>query len=62
MRWLCFFRLSFIYDVETFSRSIRNHGGVPDIDEDAFYFDIGGLVNKEARVYLRDLKDPEQYP
>ena len=54
--------LSFIHDVETFSRSIRNHGGVPDIDEDAFYLDIGGLVNTEARVYLRDLKDPEQYP
>ncbi|CAL1707567.1 unnamed protein product [Somion occarium] len=41
---------------------IRNHGGVPDIDEDAFYFDIGGLVNNPTRIYLEDLKDPEKFP
>ncbi|KAK7687080.1 hypothetical protein QCA50_009580 [Cerrena zonata] len=41
---------------------IRNHGGVPDIDPEAFYFDVGGLVKNPTRIYLSDLKDPEQFP
>ena len=41
---------------------MRNHGGVPDIAEDAFELEIGGLVNKPVKISLKDLKDPEQFP
>jgi sulfite oxidase len=43
-------------------RSIRNHGGVPDIDGDAFFLEIGGLINKPVKISLKDLQDPEQFP
>ena len=42
--------------------SIRNHGGVPDIDEDAFYLDIGGLVKTPVRLSMKDLKDESKFP
>ena len=42
--------------------SIRNHGGVPDIDEDVFKLEIGGLVNKPIEISLKDLKDPQKFP
>lgn len=42
--------------------SIRNHGGVPNIEEDAFILEIGGLVNKPVALSLRDLQDPEKFP
>ena len=55
--------LAFRLHVQTTpSLSIRNHGGVPDIDEDAFYLEIGGLVNKPVRLTLKDLKDPVKFP
>ncbi|KAF8181541.1 Oxidoreductase, molybdopterin-binding domain-containing protein [Pholiota molesta] len=41
---------------------VRNHGGVPDIQEDAFELEIGGLVNKPTKISLKDLKDPAQFP
>ncbi|KII86945.1 hypothetical protein PLICRDRAFT_113899 [Plicaturopsis crispa FD-325 SS-3] len=41
---------------------IRNHGGVPDIDEDAFELEIGGLVNKPVKLSMKDLKDPDRFP
>ncbi|KAH7923344.1 molybdopterin binding oxidoreductase [Leucogyrophana mollusca] len=41
---------------------VRNHGGVPDINEDVFELEIGGLVNKPVKISLKDLKDPSQYP
>ncbi|KAI5115509.1 hypothetical protein M0805_002922, partial [Coniferiporia weirii] len=41
---------------------IRNHGGVPDIDEEAFQLEIGGLVNKPVEISLKDLKDPAKFP
>ncbi|KJA17907.1 hypothetical protein HYPSUDRAFT_90339 [Hypholoma sublateritium FD-334 SS-4] len=41
---------------------VRNHGGVPDIAEDAFELEIGGLVNKPVKISLKDLKDPEKFP
>ncbi|KAI0783500.1 sulfite oxidase mitochondrial precursor [Abortiporus biennis] len=41
---------------------IRNHGGVPDIDNDAYYLEIAGLVNKPVKISLKDLMDPEKYP
>lgn len=44
------------------SVSVRNHGGVPDIDEDAFRLEIGGLVKNPVSLSLKDLKDPEKFP
>ncbi|KAF9020204.1 molybdopterin binding oxidoreductase [Hymenopellis radicata] len=41
---------------------VRNHGGVPDIEEDAFELEIGGLVNTSAKLSLKDLKDPAKFP
>ncbi|EPQ52866.1 molybdopterin binding oxidoreductase [Gloeophyllum trabeum ATCC 11539] len=41
---------------------IRNHGGVPDIDEDALEISIGGLVNKPVKLTMKDLKDPNKFP
>lgn len=42
--------------------SVRNHGGVPDIDPDVFEVEIGGLVNKPIKISLKDLKDPNKFP
>ncbi|TFY77526.1 hypothetical protein EWM64_g6484 [Hericium alpestre] len=41
---------------------IRNHGGVPDIDADAYEVEIGGLVNKPVKISLKDLQDPRKFP
>lgn len=41
---------------------IRNHGGVPDIEEDAFELEIGGLVNEPVILSMKDLKDPNNFP
>lgn len=41
---------------------MRNHGGIPEIDEDAYFFDIGGLVNNPRRITLRELKDENLFP
>ena len=41
---------------------MRNHGGIPDIDEDAFELEIGGLVNKPVKISMKDLKDPSKFP
>ncbi|KAG9315976.1 Oxidoreductase, molybdopterin-binding domain-containing protein [Chiua virens] len=35
---------------------VRNHGGVPDIDEDSFRLEIGGLVNNPVSISLKDLR------
>ncbi|KAF9013126.1 Oxidoreductase, molybdopterin-binding domain-containing protein [Cyathus striatus] len=35
---------------------VRNHGGIPEIDEDALTLEIGGLVNKPVTLSLKDLK------
>jgi hypothetical protein len=42
--------------------SVRNHGGIPDIQEDVFELEIGGLVNKTVKLSLKDLKDPAKFP
>jgi sulfite oxidase len=42
--------------------SVRNHGGVPDIDDDAMFIEIGGLVNTPVKISLKDLQDPEKFP
>ncbi|KIJ64599.1 hypothetical protein HYDPIDRAFT_175536 [Hydnomerulius pinastri MD-312] len=41
---------------------VRNHGGVPDIDEDLFRLEIGGLVKSPVSLSLKDLKDPKKFP
>jgi len=41
---------------------VRNHGGVPVIEDDAFELEIGGLVNKPVNISLKDLKDPHKFP
>ncbi|KAM5539407.1 hypothetical protein V8D89_006859 [Ganoderma adspersum] len=41
---------------------VRNHGGIPDIDEDAFELEIGGLVNTPVKISMADLKDPAKFP
>ena len=41
---------------------MRNHGGVPDIDEDAFELEIGGLVKKSVKLSMKDLKDASRFP
>lgn len=42
--------------------SVRNHGGVPDIDASAYELEIEGLVKNPVTISLKDLQDPEQYP
>ncbi|OBZ69032.1 Sulfite oxidase [Grifola frondosa] len=41
---------------------VRNHGGIPDIDEDAFELEIGGLVNNPVKLSMKDLKDASRFP
>ncbi|EPT05357.1 hypothetical protein FOMPIDRAFT_1156176 [Fomitopsis schrenkii] len=41
---------------------VRNHGGVPDIEEDAFELEIGGLVNKPVKLSMKELKDASRFP
>lgn len=41
---------------------MRNHGGVPDIEEDAFELEIGGLVNKPVKLSMKELKDASRFP
>ncbi|KAJ3535774.1 hypothetical protein NM688_g6930 [Phlebia brevispora] len=41
---------------------IRNHGGVPDIDEDAFELEIAGLVKNPIKLSMKDLKDETKFP
>lgn len=36
---------------------VRNHGGIPEIDEDAYFFDVEGLVNYPKRITMKKLKD-----
>ena len=41
---------------------MRNHGGIPIIKEDAYFLEIGGLVNETKKLTLRDLKDEKLFP
>jgi sulfite oxidase len=41
---------------------VRNHGGIPDIDPDAFFLEIDGLVKSPQRFTLEDLKDESRFP
>jgi len=41
---------------------VRNHGGIPEIDEDAYFFDVAGLVNTPKRITMKDLKNEKLFP
>ena len=41
---------------------VRNHGGIPEIDEEEFFVDIGGLVKEPKRLTLADFKNEELFP
>ncbi|KAF5383482.1 hypothetical protein D9757_006135 [Collybiopsis confluens] len=41
---------------------VRNHGGVPNIKEDVYEIEVGGLVNKPVKISMQDLKNPEKFP
>ena len=41
---------------------VRNHGGVPEIDFDAFKLDIEGLVNKPRTLTMKELMDENVFP
>lgn len=41
---------------------VRNHGGIPEIDEEAYFFDVAGLVNNPKRITMRELKDETLFP
>jgi sulfite oxidase len=48
--------------MRSFTYSVRNHGGIPDIDDDSYELEIGGLVKNPVKISLRDLKDPNIFP
>lgn len=41
---------------------MRNHGGIPRIEADDWYLDIGGMVQKPQRLTLKDLEDETKFP
>lgn len=41
---------------------VRNHGGVPEIEEDDFELEIDGLVNKPMKLSMKDLKNEKLFP
>lgn len=41
---------------------VRNHGGVPEIDADKYYFDVGGLVKNPKRITLAELQNESLFP
>lgn len=41
---------------------VRNHGGIPEIDEDAYELQLDGLVNKPMKLTLKDLQDEKIFP
>lgn len=41
---------------------MRNHGGVPEIDEDWYELKLDGLVNKPLKLTMKDLKNEKLFP
>ena len=41
---------------------VRNHGGVPEIEEDAYDLDLDGLVRNPKKITLKELKDERLFP
>jgi len=40
---------------------VRNHGGIPTIDNQAYRLTIGGLVNEPKTLTLAELQDPQKF-
>jgi sulfite oxidase len=41
---------------------VRNHGGIPIIDKEKYYFDVDGLVANPQKFTLADLQDESRFP
>jgi len=41
---------------------VRNHGGVPEIDENAYDIELDGLVRHPKRITMEQLKDEKLFP
>ncbi|KAK4494266.1 hypothetical protein PRZ48_014564 [Zasmidium cellare] len=41
---------------------VRNHGGIPLIDEEKFSFDVDGLVNNPQKFTMKDIMDESRFP
>jgi sulfite oxidase len=41
---------------------VRNHGGIPDIDPEAFTLELDGLVKTPKTLTLADLQNEELFP
>lgn len=41
---------------------MRNHGGIPEIEEEEFELEIDGLVNKPMKISLKDLQNEAFFP
>jgi sulfite oxidase len=41
---------------------IRNHGGVPEIDPEKYFFEVEGLVNTPRKITLKELQDESKFP
>ena len=41
---------------------MRNHGGIPSINEDDYALEITGMVNQPKRLTLKDLKNEKLFP
>ena len=40
---------------------VRNHGGVPEIEQDAFELEIDGIVKRPMKLTLADLKNEQLF-
>ncbi|KAI9688636.1 MAG: hypothetical protein M1822_000993 [Bathelium mastoideum] len=41
---------------------VRNHGGIPEIDAEKYYFELDGLVKNPKKITLQDLQDESKFP
>ena len=41
---------------------VRNHGGVPVIDNEKYFIDVDGLVNNPRRITLAELQNEAIFP
>ncbi|KAF1850362.1 molybdopterin binding oxidoreductase [Cucurbitaria berberidis CBS 394.84] len=41
---------------------VRNHGGIPEIDPNEYYFEVEGLVNEPKSISLAQLQDESIFP
>ncbi|KAI4909149.1 hypothetical protein J4E85_011621 [Alternaria conjuncta] len=41
---------------------VRNHGGIPEIDPEKYFFEVEGLVDKPKKITLKELQDESIFP